>query len=349
MKIYSRLINKVCDPELLFLAWDEFKRGKSKKVDVINFEHNLEQNIFELFRDLSNKTYKHRPYDGFYVYDPKRRHIHKASVRDRVLHHAIFNVINSIYEPTFIATSFSCRVGKGTHKGVNALDSMIRKVSLNYTRPCFALKCDVRKFFDSVDQKILISILKRKIRDKDFLWLLEEIIGSFSSGQSDLFNQKGLPIGNLTSQIFANIYMNEFDQFIKNELKARYYVRYTDDFVILSHNEVELKPILAKIETFLKDRLQLSIHPEKISISRYSQGVDFLGYVIFPHFKLLRSRTKRRIVRKLKIKISECREGRITEEQLNQSVQSFLGVLSHANSDKFKKNLLNHVWFWFRA
>lgn len=112
MKIYSKLISKVCNPEILFSAWDEFKRGKSKKIDVINFEYNLEQNIFDLFRDLSNKTYKHRPYDGFYVYDPKRRHIHKASVRDRVLHHAIFNIINPIYEPTFIATSFSCHIGK---------------------------------------------------------------------------------------------------------------------------------------------------------------------------------------------------------------------------------------------
>lgn len=349
MKIYSKLVNKVCDPELLFLAWDEFKRGKSRKFDVFSFEHNLEQNIFELFRDLSNKTYKHRPYDGFYVYDPKRRHIHKASVRDRVLHHAIFNVLNPIYEPTFIPTSFSCRVGKGTHKGVNVLGSMIRKVSLNYTRPCFALKCDVKKFFDSVDQKILVSILKRKIRDKYFLWLLEEVIGSFSSEQSDLFNQKGLPIGNLTSQIFANIYMNEFDQFVKNKLKARYYVRYTDDFVILSHDETELEPILAKIEVFLKDHLKLTLHPEKISIRKYRQGVDFLGYVIFPHFKLLRTRTRKRIVRKLKMKILECREGKITEEQLNQSVQSFLGVLSHANSNKLQKNLLNHVWFWLKA
>jgi retron-type reverse transcriptase len=349
MKIYSKLISKVCNPEILFSAWDEFKRGKSKKIDVINFEYNLEQNIFDLFRDLSNKTYKHRPYDGFYVYDPKRRHIHKASVRDRVLHHAIFNIINPIYEPTFIATSFSCRIGKGTHKGVDALDGMIRKVSLNYTRPCFALKCDVRKFFDSVDQNILISILKRKIRDQDFLWLLEEIIGSFSSNQSDLFNQKGLPIGNLTSQIFANIYMNEFDQFVKNELKARYYVRYTDDFVILSHNEDELKPTLARIETFLKNHLQLSLHPEKITIRKYRQGIDFLGYVVFSNFKLLRARTRRRIVRKLKMKISECRNGNISDEQLNQTIQSFLGVMSHANSNKLQKNLLNHVWFWLKA
>lgn len=287
MKVYSKLINKVCNPELLFSAWDEFKRGKSRKIDVLNFEHNLEQNIFELFRDLSNKTYKHRPYEGFYVYDPKRRHIHKASVRDRVLHHAIFNVLNPIFEPTFIPTSFSCRIGKGTHKGVTALSNMIRRVSLNYTQPCFALKCDVRKFFDSVDQKILISILKRKIRDRDFLWLLEEVIHSFSSEQSDLFNQKGLPIGNLTSQIFANIYMNDFDQFVKNELKARYYVRYTDDFIILSHNETELKPILIKIETFLKDRLQLSLHPEKVTIKKYGHGVDFLGYVELYDFPIL--------------------------------------------------------------
>ncbi len=225
---------------------------------------------------------------------------------------------------------------------------MARKVSLNYTRPCYALKCDVKKFFDSVDQTILLSILERKIKDTDMLWLLREIVTSFSGGQSDLFTHKGLPIGNLTSQIFANIYMNEFDQFVKRELKIKYYARYTDDFIILSHDESELNPLLHRIEDFLKSRLKLSLHPEKIFIRKDHQGIDFLGYVSFPHHKLLRTKTKHRMIRKLKKKIKDCKSGTITEEELDQSLQSFLGVLSHANTDKLRKNLVNHVWFWLK-
>lgn len=348
MKVYSKLFNQICNPEALFLAWDEFKRGKGKKLDVLEFERNLEQNIFELYRDLKNKTYKHRPYSGFFIYDPKRRHIHKASVRDRVLHHSVFKVVNCVFEPTFIANSFSCRIGKGTHKGVRAISDMVRKVSKNYTRPCYALKCDVKKFFDSVDHQILLSIVERKIKDPDLMWLIREITESFAGGSSDLFNKKGLPIGNLTSQILANIYMNEFDQFVKQKLKLKYYARYTDDFIILSHNEFELDPILRHVESFLQDHLKLNLHPEKIIIRKHHQGIDFLGYVVFPYHQLVRTKTKRRIIRKLKLKIAECRDGKISEENLNQSLQSFLGVLSHANTNKFRKNLMNHVWFWLK-
>lgn len=346
MKTFKKLFDNVCNPESLFLAWDEFKRDKGKKTDVLEFEKHLEQNIFELYREIRDKNYLHRPYEGFYIYDPKRRHIHKASVRDRVLHHAVFKVLNPIFEPTFIPTSFSCRVGKGTHRGVVALESMIRKVSRNYTRPCYALKCDVRKFFDSVDHTILTAILERKILDPEMRHLLREIVGSFSSGQSDLFKYRGLPIGNLTSQIFANVYMNEFDQFVKRELKIAHYARYTDDFVVLSHDEAELKPMLEKMERFLHERLKLSLHPEKVMIRKPHQGVDFLGYVIFPHHILLRARTRRRMLRKLKEKVSMFREGRISEETLKSSLRSYLGVMSHADAYRLSEETKNKLWFW---
>lgn len=346
MKTFNKLFDNVCSPEALFSAWDEFKRDKGKKEDVLLFERNLEQNIFELYREIRHKTYKHRSYEGFYIYDPKRRHIHKASVRDRVLHHAVFKVLNPIFEPTFIPTSFSCRIGKGTHKGVATLERMIRKASRNYTRPCYALKCDVRKFFDSVDRNILISILDRKIKDPEMMRLLREIVGSYSSGQSDLFSYRGLPIGNLTSQIFANVYMNEFDQFVKRELKAAYYVRYTDDFVVLSHDESELEPMLGKMENFLKESLKLSLHPEKVIIRKPHQGVDFLGYVIFPHHILLRARTRRRMIRKLKEKTLMLKEGQISEETLDASLRSYLGVMSHADAYRLSEETKNNVWFW---
>jgi RNA-directed DNA polymerase len=157
MKTYKRIFESMTSPEHLFGAWDQFKQEKRSKPDVMEFEKNLEQNIFQLHRDLRNKTYKHGPYTAFYISDPKLRHIHKATVRDRVLHHAIFQALNPMFEPGFIADSFSCRVGKGTHKGVERLSEMLRAVSRNGTRPCYALKCDIRKFFDSIDHEILLG------------------------------------------------------------------------------------------------------------------------------------------------------------------------------------------------
>ena len=181
MKIYKDLFDRIVSPENLFSAWDAFKSDKRNKPDVADFEWRLEENIFALHRELKNKTYKHGAYAGFYITDPKQRHIHKATVRDRVLHHAVFSVINPIFEKTFIATSFSCRIGYGTHKGINVLERMARKIARNGTRNCYILKCDIRKFFDSVDHSILLSILRKKIKDEEVVWLLEAIIDSYQA------------------------------------------------------------------------------------------------------------------------------------------------------------------------
>lgn len=180
MKVYKDIFGKIISLENLFLAWDKFQSDKKKKHDVCQFQWELEKNIFELYRDLVNKTYRHGAYSSFYIHDPKQRHIHKATVRDRVLHHAVFSVLNPIFEPTFIATSFSCRIGYGTHKGVAKLASFIRKVSQNYTRHCYVLKCDIKKFFDSVNHAVLLQIIKRRLKDDNALWLLEEVIRSYS-------------------------------------------------------------------------------------------------------------------------------------------------------------------------
>ena len=179
MKIYKDLYWSIISPQSLFRAWEIFKSDKRNKPDVAEFELNIEHNIFDLYRDLKNQTYRHGPYKGFWIHDPKIRRIHKAVVRDRVLHHATFAVLNKIFEPTFIDDSYSCRINKGTHKGVEKVANMLRAESKNNTRQCYALKCDIRKFFDSVDHQVLKDILNRKIKDQKTISLLEEIIESY--------------------------------------------------------------------------------------------------------------------------------------------------------------------------
>lgn len=346
MKIYKELFWLIISPQALFKAWEIFKSDKRSKPDVAEFEMHLEENIFHLYRDLKNGTYQHGPYKGFWIHDPKVRRIHKATVRDRVLHHAIFRALNPIFEPTFIPNSFSCRIGKGTHKGVEKLREMIRAESRNNTRPCFALKCDVRKFFDSIDHTTLLEILSRRIKDKKVMDLMHEVVGSFDATRANLFDRKGVPIGNLTSQIFANIYMNEFDQFVKQVLKVKYYARYTDDFVIVAPNKAYLKDLLLPIQNFLKNTLYLELHPEKVTIRKHTHGIDFLGYVILPEHIRVRCKTKRRIPRKLRERVDLYKNEMISELRLGSSLQSYMGVLSHADAHEFSQNIRNQYWFW---
>ncbi len=346
MKIYKDLFWLIISPQTLFHAWEVFKADKKNKLDVMDFELDLEKNIFDLYRDLKNGLYKHGPYKGFWIHDPKLRRIHKATVRDRVLHHAIFKVLNPIFEPTFITNSFSCRIGKGTHKGMKKVAEMIRAVSQNNTRRCYALKCDIRKFFDSVDHDILIGILDKRIKDKQVMDLMREIVDSFTASKPNLFDRRGIPIGNLTSQIFANIYMNEFDQFIKHNLKVEYYARYTDDFIIVSTDKAYLENLIAPIQDFLRTKLCLELHPKKVHITKHVRGIDFLGYVILPQHIKLRTKTKRKIPKKIQEMVSRYKQGRITELTLYSSLQSYLGVLSHANAYKLGQEIQNNFWFW---
>jgi len=335
-------------PENLFRAWKVFKENKRNKVDVMEFEINLEKEIFKLHRELKDRTYHHGPYSGFWIRDPKLRRIHKATVRDRVLHHAVFRILNPIFEPTFIANSFSCRIGKGTHKGMRKVAEMIRAKSGNYTRECFALKCDIRKFFDSIDHDILLRILEKKVVDKRMLWLLREIIESFTASRPNLFDRHGVPIGNLTSQIFANIYMNEFDQFIKHALHVKDYARYTDDFVIISNDRKYLEYLLEPIREYLSHTLHIELHPHKILLRECKRGIDFLGYVILPHHIVVRKKTKQRVLRKLRERVAQYRNGNIKEETLWGSLSSYLGVLSHADAYKLTEETLNNFWFWLK-
>ncbi len=338
IKIRHNIFDEIISLENLFLAWKEFRRGKRKKPDVLEFEFSLEDNLFGLHQELKNKIYQHSNYKTFSVQDPKLRRIHKACVRDRVLHHAVFRILYSIFDKGFIFDSYSCRSKKGTHRAVSRLEQFCRKLSRNNRRNIFALKCDIRKFFESINQKILLELIEKKIKDYNAVWIIEKIIKSYKKE-----NNKGLPLGNVTSQLFANIYLNELDQFVKHQLKVKYYLRYCDDFVILGESKEDVKNLVPVINAFLKDRLKLSLHSDKIIIRKYHQGIDFLGYVILPYCWLLRTKTKKRILKKIKIKYRDFRTGLILEKSFNQSLQSYFGVLSHCKGHKIKKKI-NKIW-----
>ncbi len=320
----KHIFESVASPETLFIAWDEFMRGKRNKEDVLSFERDLEENIFALSQELRGGTYRHGIYKSFFITDPKQRHIHKALVRDRIVHHALFKVLNPIFEPSFIFDSYSCRTGKGTHKAVNRLRIMLRRASRNNMKTCWVLKCDIKKFFFSVDHPILLSLIRKKTSDEKLFSLVQNIVESFPDG---------LPIGNLTSQLFANIYMNELDQFIKHQLHVRHYIRYTDDFILIDLDKDILVSYLEKITAFLRKKLNLELHPKKILFRKYTQGIDFLGYVEFPKYRLLRTKTKKRMIRNAMRGLSE------------QSLASYLGVLEHANAKTLSKELKNIYWF----
>ena len=304
--------------ENLLLAWQAFLPGKRDKEDVQKFGLHLMDNIISLHRDLKSYTYTHGAYHAFKINDPKPRDIHKATVRDRLLHHAIYRQLYPFFDQTFIADSFSCRLRKGNHRALDRFRKFAGKVSKNNTRTCWVLKCDIKKFFASIDHQILYDILAQYISDESVGWLLTRVVESFFSTQPG----KGLPLGNLTSQLLVNIYMNEFDQFVKHKLKAKYYIRYADDFVFLSEDRNLLKDLIPQIAKFLAEKLKLQLHPNKVSINTLASGVDFIGWVHFPYHRVLRTTTKRRMFKK------------VTCNQKEAVVASYIGLLSHGNTQK---------------
>ena len=328
MKQFIHKYDDIIIIEKLLKAWQEFLRDKKDRKDVILFQAKLMDNIFDLHYDLKNKTYMHGGYIAFNISDPKPRIIHKATVRDRLLHHLIYQELYKYFDSKFIHDSYSCRLEKGTHKSINRFRDFYRRVSKNNTRTCFVLKCDIRKFFANIDHKVLKEILARYIKDENVILLFSRVIDSFSFNPIGLaYGVKGLPLGNLTSQLLVNIYMNEFDQFVKRELKVKYYIRYADDFVILSEDKKYLENMLIKISNFLEKKLKLNLHPDKVYIKTIASGVDFLGWVQFSHHRVLRTSTKRRMLKKLE------------NNPKIETVQSYLGMLKHGNSYKLVKNM----------
>lgn len=315
----------------LYASWREFQNGKKSKPDVAFFSRNLDVHLYNINQELKNKVYKHSIYKAFKINDPKPRDIHKALVRDRLIHHAIYRILYPYFDKKFVYDSYSCRVGKGTHKAIQRFEIFTRKVSRNNTRTCWVLKCDIRKFFASIDHETLKSIISSHMLESDTLSLLSNIIDSFHTPNSIYAMaemKKGLPLGNLTSQLLVNVYMNEFDQYVKHKLKVKYYIRYADDFVVLSEEREYLQSILVKMKEYLENKLKLDMHPDKVFIKTFASGVDFLGWVHFPKHTVLRTATKKRMMRNL-----------TKNEYKEESIQSYLGMLSHGNGYKISSKI----------
>ncbi len=308
--------------ENLLEAWKEFIKGKRSKDDVQRFQYQLSNNVMSLYDDLKSKTYVHGGYHAFNISDPKPRNIHKASVRDRLLHHAIYRQLYPIFDKKFIHDSYSCRKLRGTHKAVERFKHFANKISKNHTRTVWVLKCDIKKFFASVDQVTLIKILEMHDVDQSTIDLIKRVTDSFQSTAVG----KGLPLGNLTSQLLVNIYMNEFDQYVKHVLKQKYYIRYADDFVFMGIDREHLVEITPKIKAFLSEKLALTIHPKKMSLNTFASGVDFLGWIHFSDHRVLRTATKNRMFKKL-------------IDQSKDRLTSYLGMLSHGNTKKIKSKV----------
>ncbi len=315
-------------------------------------------NIISLHEDLANRTYLHGGYEAFKISDPKPRDIHKASVRDRLLHHAIYRVLYPFFDRLFIADSYSCRVNKGTHKAVKRFNQMAMSESRNNHRTCWVLKCDIRKFFASINHSVLLGLLRERIDDEDVLLLLGEVVGSFKTSQRTCHPERsegslvakilrdssvapllqndnhgvGLPLGNLTSQLFANIYLNELDQWVKHNLHVKNYIRYADDFVFLSADKKYLENVIPQIHNFLQSRLKLRLHDKKVFIQTYASGVDFLGWINYPTYRVLRRVTKRTMF------------VRINKNPQKETLQSYLGLLKYGNTKKIKSELLQRYW-----
>ncbi len=332
----------------LHRAYKGARKCKRYRSSILKFGYELEKNLLALRAELARKTYRHGRYREFIVADSKKRTIKAAPFRDRVVHHAVCNVIEPILEKGFIYDSYACRVGKGTHAAVIRLEKFIKTLFGERDEVCrarlpsptaqavggqakiYCLKCDISKYFDDVDHKILFEILRRKIKDENVLWLLNEIIRS---------NPRGIPIGNLTSQLFANVYLNELDHYVKRILREKYYVRYVDDFLILGLDKKHLREDKEKIRIFLRERLKLELHPKKAEIFPIDQGVDFLGYVVRGNRRFLRKSTVKRFLKKRRRYAALLRKGKTSDTFIRNMHASWRGYASFADSYKLMEKL----------
>ncbi len=347
MKRINNLYPKIISFENVLKATQKARKGKRYKYSTAIFELHLENNIFKIIDALKNKTYKPSPYKDFFIYDPKTRLISAATYFDRVIHHALINVIEPLIGRSFIYDTYACIKGKGTHKAVERYKEFQKKNK-------YVLKADIRKYFLNIDHGILYDKVKRKIKCQDTLWLIREIINSYHCNAeidpsgNDLFSapsrKKGIPIGNLTSQFFANLYLNDFDHFIKEVMKVFFYIRYCDDFVIFGNNKEWLNNLKKTIEEYLGTE-RLELHSNKSRVYQTSDGIDFLGYRIFPDYLRVRKSVVRRYRRKLEKMCLGYKSGKITLPEINSSIQSWIGHVKHADSYNLRKRLFSDAIF----
>lgn len=333
----------------LLTAFHKAAKGKRGHPNVAAFEYRLEDNLFQLQHDLQHQTYRPGSYVSFVIHEPKRRVISAAPFYDRVVHHALCNLIEPIFERSFIHDSYANRVGKGTHRALNRCQQFARRYR-------YFLQCDVRQFFPAIDHAILRDTLQRKVIDPDTRWLMNQILESgapvlrheyemvWFPGDNLLAASRlrGLPIGNLTSQFWANCYLNPFDHFVQRELRCSAYLRFVDDVLLFSDDKDQLWRWLAAIETRLA-RLRLTIHPQA-QPHAVSKGISFLGFRIFPHQRRLKRRSVVHFRHHLQHLITAYTDGAITLDELSASIQGWINHARYGNTIGLRKvTLTRHI------
>ena len=336
MKTYKNLYQSLCSPKNLFIAYLKARINKSKKLYVIEFEKDLINNLNLLRTELLLHSYQPRPLKTFILRDPKTRKISKSHFRDRIIHHALINILEPIFDKIFIYDSCANRKGKGTLFASKRFEKFQRKITKNYSSYGRCLKVDIKHYFQNINHNVLLNLIKRKIKDNKIIWLIKKILNnSLMGGEPKI----GMPLGNLTSQFFANVYLNELDQFAKHKLKAKYYIRYVDDFVMLHQSKKQLELWKEEVSKFLKINLKLELHPDKTKIIPLSKGIDFVGFRNFYYFKLLRKRN----IRNMKFKIKKYKNNEITKEKIFGIYQGWKAYSKWANSSKIRKEILNEI------
>jgi len=347
MKRYRNLWNEIIAFDNLLSAAQQAQRGKRFRENVLEFNYNLEQELFQLQEELQLKTYCPGNYTTFQIYEPKPRMISAAPYRDRVVHHALCNVIAPIFERTFISDSYANRVGFGSHRALRHFTKFCRSSR-------YVLQADIRKYFPSIDHEILKSLVQRKIKCLDTLWLINIIIDS-SNHQEPVLNyfigddlltplerRHGLPIGNLTSQFFANIYLNSFDHFVKEQIKASRYIRYVDDFALFSDDQVFLETSRVEIEEYLTS-LRLKIHPIKSQLFETKHGANFVGFRILPNQIRIRSDNLRLARKRSRQMLRDYHQGKIEFQKLTQSIQSWVAHLKHGDTWQLRQQIFSSL------
>ena len=349
MKRAGQLWDRLIGFENLHRAAQNAARGKRHRPDVAAFRFGIERELCKLQDELHAKAYRPGGYRTFQVYEPKKRLISAAPFRDRVVHHALCQVLEPVFEPAFISDSYACRKGKGTHAAVDRFTEFVRGNR-------FVLKCDVSKFFPSVDHGILKSLVRRKIKDDRVMWLVDRIIDGSNRQEpvtdwffgdslfAPLEHRRGLPIGNQTSQFFANVYLNPLDHFVKQTPRFRSYVRYVDDFVLLAGDTSILDDARDACREFLRS-LRLKMHPRKCSISRVEDGTPFLGYRVFPTHRFLCRENVIGMRRRLRRMQRGYAQGLLSPSDIRQRLMAWIGHAGHANTWRLRARLFRETSF----
>ncbi|MBS3124896.1 group II intron reverse transcriptase domain-containing protein [Candidatus Woesearchaeota archaeon] len=344
MKRHSQLFKEICTWKNLEDSYWKARKHKSNNPRIQEFEKHWQLHLLALLKELRDKIYTPQPLRKFILRDPKTRLICVSEFRDRIIHHAIVNALQPIFQPRFIHDSYASQKGKGTLPALDRLKKFMCKVSKNGKLVLnaennnaiegFALKADIQHYFDTVDHIILLELIEKKIKDKELIWLVQKVLDNYNSGTLG----KGMPLGNWTSQFFANIYLNELDQFVKHVLKAKYYIRYVDDFIILRQSKVQLQEYRQQIQTFLK-KLKLTLHPNKCKITPLSEGVSFLGFRIFFHYKIVRPRNFRKIKAKLLGLLDAYEQENIDASQIIEILRGWNGYAANGNTYTLRQKL----------